>query len=211
MIPACRQCVQVLDKAPAFASRDGSSPDDCKRIVSGWLSSPAPGKHIRFDGSFLHGGPDMGFEPQAADVVPPRGGRSSKRKMRVSLLVNVWLDGAPGFAAPLPPAVAAKLSPCLSRAPFRIHKNEVSPVVTLPGPSKEGGDRGKRSKRGGGRRCGGDANRKTARQEFTWPVALASGTACSLCVRLPVAVIAQRLSPGCTLEFGFGFGEAELV
>ena len=124
----------VVEKAPTASSRDGP-PEDGLPIERGWLSAPAAGKHIRFRGAWLHGAPDLGLEapePEPEPAEASRGGKGSKgrrggretkaakpkgpkRQVRISLLVNVWLDGAPGLATPLPEAVAAKLSPCLSR------------------------------------------------------------------------------------------------
>eukprot|EP00566_Odontella_aurita_P015247 CAMPEP_0113578220 /NCGR_PEP_ID=MMETSP0015_2-20120614/29349_1 /TAXON_ID=2838 /ORGANISM="Odontella" /LENGTH=354 /DNA_ID=CAMNT_0000481979 /DNA_START=58 /DNA_END=1119 /DNA_ORIENTATION=+ /assembly_acc=CAM_ASM_000160 len=65
--------------------------------------------------------------------------KGNKRKKRVSLLVNVWLDGAPGLAAPLPLKVANRLSPCLVKVPFSLSR----PSQLLGGSTDEAEDCGK--------------------------------------------------------------------
>ena len=94
----------MLSRPPP--SRLGEPLDDGALISRGYLSHPAPGKHIAFDGRWLHGAP--------MDLA--RGGvRTGKRRKRVSLLVNVWLDHRPALAVPLPAELVIRLSPLLAR------------------------------------------------------------------------------------------------
>ena len=98
--------------------------------------SPRVGRHLSFDGRMLHGAPSTVLEPApAAPPAPPAAVTlASKRAkpavskpaiskpavskpavpVRVTFLVNLWLNHTPGGAAPLPSAVRAKLQPAAS-------------------------------------------------------------------------------------------------
>jgi hypothetical protein len=58
--------------------------------AGGWCSHPRVGKHFSFDGRLLHGAP-----PELA-LGPAEGG------VRVTLLVNLWLQACPAGPEPLP-------------------------------------------------------------------------------------------------------------
>ena len=73
-------------------------------IVNGdanaFVSWPAVGKHVAFDGRWLHGAPtELAAAGEDADNHP-----------RVTFLVNVWLNHVPSTATPLPDDVAGALS-----------------------------------------------------------------------------------------------------
>ena len=73
-------------------------------VSKAWLSHPAFGKHIAFDGRFLHGAPGEYFpsvarksvitsEPMAKRLKAEEGGNmSSLSGKRVTFLVNIWLN-----------------------------------------------------------------------------------------------------------------------
>ena len=82
------------------------APSDATLPVMGrggecFASKPVAGKHMSFDGRFLHAAPD-GLFP-ADDDDQAKGGK------RVTLLVNVWLDWKPSDADVLPEILRAKL------------------------------------------------------------------------------------------------------
>ena len=131
--------------------------------------------------------------------------RSKRRPQRVSLLVNVWVDGAPGLAAPLPPVVAAKLSPCLSKVPFRL--------LTDQGKEPSASTVGKEPAN-----CA-----QPKRKSHRWPVAVADSGDCredgvdstgagpsratELSIRIPVF---GSVPAGATIPLHFAAGEASL-
>eukprot|EP01052_Picozoa_sp_SAG31_P003331 SAG31_NODE_126_length_23665_cov_6.178987_26_plen_221_part_00 len=75
------------------------------------LSPPAPGKHISFDGRFLHaapaalqqiwGGTDAATQEISPDVEPKQA-PTEQRAQRISFLVNVWLNWKPTDVVPFP-------------------------------------------------------------------------------------------------------------
>ena len=81
------------------SSRQVPQHTDC----DAFLSYPAIGKHVSFDGSWLHG------------ALPELAGKRKTHKKesttRVTFLVNVWLNHVPSTAVPLPEGVLSGLSP----------------------------------------------------------------------------------------------------
>lgn len=156
---------------------DGTAP-----IRAGWLSFPKPGKHVRFDGRLLHGAPALGTSGV------PCGGRGRRRRRRVSLLVNCWIDRRPRLASPLPEDLARRLSPRLTRVPFALATpSEIVRLSSTPGG-------------GGGGSC----------DDFHWSVAQEGEGESTLFVRLPIdriAEVAQEV-PGASIELQFHFGGA---
>ena len=163
---------------------------------------------VRFDGSWLHGAP--------VSLLPPPAHRpkhKGKRQKRISLLVNVWLAHKPDLAAPLPTALAAKLSPCLSSVPFRLAQPSTLPVV-VTSPCGTGSK--KRHVVGSGEGSAGDTNASACeKQEFTWPIAQVSDSegATSLWTRLPTAAIVAlaQSQAGSSVEIHLSHGDAFLV
>lgn len=268
----------IVEKAPPnpskpenegtpFSSRT-APPEDGKPIRQGWLSFPAPGKHIRFPGSFLHGAPDnLGISVQDTEEKDeeensPRqptttvtsskrkGLRTAnkktiskttkdrkKRKMRVSLLVNVWLDGAPGYAAPLDSSVAAKLSPCMAKVPFSIPPsatdNDNGNRQALHRSCADPSNKYKKSSHNNATDCRRDKSvaaatvskdettkmsslprqiaksKSNSRMEHTWDVAnMADESGCRLCLQLPVV---SGVKSGATIHVAFEPGQAMLI
>ena len=96
----------VLQKtAPPMYDADVSGPCGSEAMLS-W---PTHGKHIVFDGRFLHAALPWGTES-----VQSSSSSSVRGKSRVSLLVNVWLNHLPRDAKPISTALKSKLSSTVS-------------------------------------------------------------------------------------------------
>ena len=65
-------------------------------IDEAFISRPAPGKHISFDGRLLHGA------PADANIWKSPSGTVDSKSSRVTFLVNVWLNHVPSSAEPFP-------------------------------------------------------------------------------------------------------------
>ena len=178
--------------------------DDGVPTPRAYLSFPAAGKHVRFDGALLHGAPSLDLPTPTelrCNVKHPKG----KRRRRVSLLVNIWLAHKPSLAAPLPPMLAAKLSPCLSSVPFGLHTPSPRLVVSNPTQACE-------RRRGGGTPA--EDAVPVAKQEFSWPITqCAGGGSAAFYARLPLASIAAHAHshPGASLQLHFGYSDALCV
>lgn len=79
-------------------------PDDSQKkslngpIRRGWLSHPAVGKHMSFDGRLLHGAPTTFFPPRERKPVaiePPPEKKQKIELKRITLLVNLWINHCP--------------------------------------------------------------------------------------------------------------------
>lgn len=104
---------------PLVAPSDGTLPV-AGRGGECFASLPVAGKHMSFDGRFLHAAPDGIFKAE------------SEAGKRATLLVNVWLDWRPEDADVLPPAVRAKLSTAPSpKLDFARERK----IVALPVPT----------------------------------------------------------------------------
>jgi len=101
-------------------------------IEKGWLSCPMVGKHICFDGRFLHGAPGTFFPASNSPDVKSRNGdleeQSSKRRKleggekldtgsscdngtkRITFMVNVWLNHCPVDAEPIEDDLCSKMN-----------------------------------------------------------------------------------------------------
>jgi hypothetical protein len=114
----------VLDKR-------SNPPDDVDRkklqgdIRKGWVSHPKLGKHMAFDGRFLHGAPASFFpgssdsnggnqssEPpmkKAKTEEPPMKKAKMETGKRITLLVNIWLNHCPLDPEPLDDDICKEL------------------------------------------------------------------------------------------------------
>ena len=95
-----------------------------------FASLPVAGKHMSFDGRYLHAAPEAIY-------------RKESDERRVTLLVNVWLDWRPGDADPLPSAVRSSIMPAddfgvrpLLRPPSPLDFSAERRVVALPVPTE---------------------------------------------------------------------------
>lgn len=96
----------ILQKvAPPMFHEDVSGPCGAKALLS-W---PEHGKHIVFDGRFLHAA-----VPELSQLNSGESRRTVGKKKRVSLLVNIWLNHLPRDAHPIAEKIRKKLSPALS-------------------------------------------------------------------------------------------------
>jgi len=95
-----------LDKVTAWSPEDSVAGD----VSRGWLSGPALGKHISFDGRWLHGAPTAlrdAFQGKERSKGKRKRGQEAGR--RVTFLVNVWLNHRPDDCTPLPDAACRKM------------------------------------------------------------------------------------------------------
>lgn len=191
----------MLEKSPPL--RLGDPVDDGDPGVSrGWLSFPTPGKHVAFDGRWLHGAPT---ELRHKPTVRGRRKRPRVDSTRVSLLVNVWLDHKPGLASRMPADMAARLSPCLKQTPFGLDvPSDVEIVARMGGTSGVDVDRNPSDHR--------RAGVTDAVQELSWPIAQESDMGCALYAKLPVTRVREcgRARTGMSLELNFDIGDVYL-
>lgn len=194
----------------------GESLDDGEHILAAYLSYPKPGKHVRFNGAWLHGAPALDL-PQLYPAGPAAsaaaGGRKAKhgRRKRVTLLVNVWPGAKPLHAEALPADLARRLSPCLAKSPFSLGQ-PTAEVAVAERPQRSGG-----ASRAGKAAAAAAGTVDRGEQDFSFAIAQEQGpgaTASSLCMRLPLASISEALSTaglGASLALRFGYGEASCV
>jgi len=100
------------------------APSDALEPIRGaggevFASLPLRGKHMSFDGRYLHAAPDGIFANEI-------------EKRRVTLLVNVWLDWRPRDADALPPAVRHRLMGGAPPLDFARERR----IVALPVPTQ---------------------------------------------------------------------------
>ena len=88
--------------------------DSCESDASTvWVSCPVQGKHMCFDGRFLHSASaELAHEMEgdAWDTSNAQGKGKKEEEPRVTFLVNVWLNHRPEAAVPLKDKVASRLS-----------------------------------------------------------------------------------------------------
>ena len=143
----------VLERASPLLAADSLEGE----VAACTACAPRVGRHLSFDGRMLHGAPSSVLDaapPAPPAAVKPASKLASKRAkpavsrpavsrpavpkpavpVRVTFLVNLWLNHTPGGAAPLPTAVGAKLQPAASSEAPEIAfspEREVS-VLELP-------------------------------------------------------------------------------
>ena len=137
------------------------------------------------------------------------GVRTGKRRKRVSLLVNVWLDHQPALAVPLPAELVARLSPLLARSPFGADR----PTPLLRVLSTKAGRGAKRRHGGGGGGGGGDGCGGGAVEvpltQHSWAIAQESEGECTLHLRLPSSKLDQATAGG-SVVLDFDPGDATI-
>lgn len=80
----------------------GNIEDMACSVHRAWLSHPTIGKHLAFDGRFLHGAPTVFFPAKPSKLGDDRPTKRVKQdKRRITLLVNIWLNHCPVDAEPL--------------------------------------------------------------------------------------------------------------
>lgn len=97
----------------------------CPETASAYVSWPYPGKHLKFDGRFLHAAPANlqapgAFKEQcqdnsskthlATDEFSQRKRAQQRRHRRCTFLVNVWLNYQPFNVNPFPESMLEKMS-----------------------------------------------------------------------------------------------------
>ena len=123
--------LMVRKTTPVYYSHSVEGPLGPPWEANAYLSWPAPGKHVAFDGRWLHGAPTelaaaTSGDGDASTAAPKqkdhrkqkrsqagagaRAGARARAQPRVTFLVNVWLNHVPSTAAPLPADVAAAIS-----------------------------------------------------------------------------------------------------
>ncbi|CAG9465101.1 unnamed protein product [Pedinophyceae sp. YPF-701] len=106
----------VLDHTAPLTT-ESSCQGSAKRA---WISWPSVGKHMCFDGRYLHGA-----APELAGAVSPKAGEE-----RVTFLANIWLNHTPRGAKRLPKERAATLTP---PGAFAAGKNASKKLIQRPG------------------------------------------------------------------------------
>ena len=127
--------------APTVVFQKRSPPPDDREktslqgdIAKAWVSHPAIGKHIAFDGRFLHG---ARFFPSS--TLPTPGGKDETSfkepalkkakldRVRYTFLVNVWINHCPLDAEPLDDEICQQLLPVRPiDKPFFVWKDAMS-------------------------------------------------------------------------------------
>ena len=130
-------------------------------ITHAWISHPQIGKHIAFDGRFLHGAPATFFPPISSSPLAPKEEsttaingekqeeeddeqkeRPSKRfkqtleecTQRITLLVNIWVNHCPLDAEILDQEICNQLSPVSNQGTFETQNSAVPPVFRWTRP-----------------------------------------------------------------------------
>eukprot|EP00854_Cymbomonas_tetramitiformis_P006931 gene6931-8267_t len=99
-----------VDEDGAEEAAEGFGSGLYGQVGTGWYSCPRLGKHISFDGRYLHGAP----AELLGEAVPGR--------LRVSFLVNIWLDYTPTGPEILPDELLPTLRPAgLLGIPASLH------------------------------------------------------------------------------------------
>ncbi|KAL7526798.1 hypothetical protein ACHAXR_001660 [Thalassiosira sp. AJA248-18] len=109
----------ILDKrSPPPSDQEKKSLDGS--IHNAWLSHPCFGKHIAFDGRYLHGAPGEYFPSVAKKSINTNEPKAKKMKVeenynklsgkRITFLVNIWLNHCPIESEPLDDELADKLT-----------------------------------------------------------------------------------------------------
>ena len=99
-----------------FFERRAGLPDHAS--ANAFLSFPAFGKHVAFDGRWLHGAlPELSRKTERAsegddenDGEDEKNPTSSTTTKRVTFLVNVWLNHVPSTATPLPERALSRMA-----------------------------------------------------------------------------------------------------
>lgn len=109
----------VVDKrSPPPSDEEKKSLNGC--VNKAWLSHPCFGKHIAFDGRFLHGGPGEYFPSVGKNHIDGSEPKTKKLKVkkntnkpsveRVTFMVIIWLNHCPLESEPLEDEVIDKLT-----------------------------------------------------------------------------------------------------
>jgi hypothetical protein len=96
-----------------------------------YLSAPVSGKHIAFDGRYLHGAP-IGIAPYLASY-PPRS------QPRVTFLVNIWLNHKPANLTRmlLPSSLNPLFSQCLHEIRLQPTPDKIANLTIKPSSIRE--------------------------------------------------------------------------
>lgn len=140
-----------------------------------YLSRPRAGKHIAFDGRFLHAAP-AGMTTEA------------RPRRRVTLLVNVWLNHVPVSAVPLPPAAARAMS-------------DARVACALPGAPADAAAGGAGAGAGGALSEAGDAPTlvpvTASSSTEAFEASFGEGGGCSISVPFPASEVKRAAGSDC--------------
>ena len=133
--------VARLDSPVAFGESVAKRAETDEDGACAYASYPFPGKHIAFDGRWIHGAP-----ANLARGLDDRddGEETQTRAPRVTFLVNVWVNHAPAAAAPFPEDAVKRTS----REPY---------VGECAGAEEEGSEEGSATSVDVGNDAGNDA------------------------------------------------------
>jgi len=196
------------------ANDQESNPQDKNRKeeeCSAWeafVSWPQFGKHLSFDGRFLHAAPgnlleEGAFEKQMRFEVDPeksKGGdglttkKLQRRHRRVTFLVNVWLNYHPFGVHPFPETMVSKMSGHSDGEKIiRLTFSDVAPVKTVIATEKESNV----DQNGTGKLSGQDNSDITT--TFSWPMGDCDSHE-TIQVVLPLGAVRSEAKKGGTVQ-----------
>lgn len=157
-----------------------------------YISWPNQGKHLSFDGRYLHAAPvDLmrpgAFQNQiqvpAKQTTPQQQKVLIRRHRRCTFLVNVWLNYHPYNVEPFPETMIDKMSKCSSGTHlFPVAEKEPMSSVTLEIKEKE-----------------------DATQTFTWPMG-GCGSTETITAKIPIRKVRDEANNGGNIQLKWSSG-----
>jgi hypothetical protein len=124
------------DAAPTLVFSHRYDQEDNENISEMLISHPFPsGKHLVFDGRLLHGAPSHYALRQQSDG--PRDSRNDDVEVRITFLVNIWLDHKPVGVHVLPRHIREELRACSPSSARETVNLEAMGFRQIPVPAME--------------------------------------------------------------------------
>lgn len=165
-------------------------------VPNGFCSWPKSGKHLSFDGRYLHAAPSDFMEKgafqkqcQVPNVTKEADLKSAQRyHRRITFLVNIWINHRPIGVNPFPETMLDKLSKCDSNEESifsgYIPCKEVEQLVI---------------------------NEAAETQKFTWPIGGCSSTDSRLKLYAPLGTIKNQMKGGGTINMKWESSKSDLL
>lgn len=98
----------ILDKSGYF---DNEKDDISSTIIKSYISKPKIGKHLVFDGLFLHGASsDIFCDPTIEESSESENSNSATINPRITFLVNIWINHIPTQSETAPLELVSRLT-----------------------------------------------------------------------------------------------------